>query len=89
MCNRKVKKENMEFQISPEEGGKYLRYGYGGGIHTAASGFACGLHFSLDELKCDCEYIESCRGGCRYRAELFGDPFGKDLDRCAFYGILK
>jgi len=44
---------------------------------------------SLDELKCDCEYIESCRGGCKYRAELFDDPFVKDLDRCAFYGILK
>jgi hypothetical protein len=54
-------KENTEFQISPEEGRKYLRYGYGGGIHTAASGFAYGLHVSLDELKCDCEYIESCR----------------------------
>lgn len=117
--------ENMEFQISPEEGGKYLRYGYGGGLHTTASGFACGLHLMavmadgkvakctfysdsavgrieggiracwqrikpirLDELKCDCEYIESCRGGCRYRAGLFGDPLGKDLDRCALYGII-
>ncbi len=118
-------KENIEFQISPAEGGRYLRYGYGGGLHTAASGFACGLHLMavmadgkvtkctfysdtpvgriedglnicwqrikpirLDELKCDCEYIESCRGGCRYRAELFGDFLGKDLDRCAFYGII-
>jgi len=41
----------------------------------------------LDELKCDCEYLESCRGGCRYRAGLFGDPLGKDLNRCALYGI--
>lgn len=119
-------KENREFQISPEEGGRYLRYGYGGGLHTSASGFACGLHLMavmadgkvakctfysdnpvgrieeglracwqrikpirLDELKCDCEYIESCRGGCRYRAQLFGDSLGKDLDRCALYGIIK
>jgi len=118
-------KENIEFQISPEESGRYLRYGYGGGLHTAASGFACGLHLMavmadgkvtkctfysdtpvgrieeglnvcwqrvkpirLDELKCDCEYIESCRGGCRYRAGLFGDALGKDLDRCALYGII-
>jgi radical SAM protein with 4Fe4S-binding SPASM domain len=118
--------ENAEFQISPEEGGRYLRYGYGGGLHTAASGFACGLHLMavmadgkvakctfysdsavgrveeglrvcwqrikpirLDELKCDCEYIETCRGGCRYRAQLLGDPLGKDLDRCALYGIIK
>ncbi len=119
-------KENREFQIRPEEGGKYLRYGYGGGIHTSASGFACGLHLMavmadgkvakctfysddpagrveeglrtcwqrikpirLDELECDCEYIESCRGGCRYRAQLFGNPLGKDFDRCALYGIIK
>ena len=119
-------KENREFQIRPEEGGKYLRYGYGGGIHTSASGFACGLHLMavmadgkvakctfysdnpagrveeglrtcwqrikpirLDELKCDCEYVESCRGGCRYRAQLFGNPLGKDFDRCALYGIIK
>ncbi|MFH1704259.1 MAG: radical SAM protein [Nitrospirota bacterium] len=118
-------KENREFQIRPEEGGRYLRYGYGGGLHTSASGFACGLHLMavmadgkvakctfysdnpagrveeglrtcwqrikpirLDELECDCEYIESCRGGCRYRAQLFGNSLGKDLDRCALYGII-
>jgi radical SAM protein with 4Fe4S-binding SPASM domain len=116
-------KENGEFQISPEKSGRYLGYGYGGGLHTSASGFACGLHLMavmadgkvakcsfysdrpvgkieeglqlcwqrikpvrLDELRCDCEYIESCRGGCRYRAELFGDPLGKDPYRCVIYG---
>lgn len=119
-------KENTEFQITPEQSGKYLRYGYGNGLHAGASGFACGLHLMavmsdtsvskctfysdkavgriedglrvcwqrmqpirLDELKCDCKHIESCRGGCRYRAELFGDLFGKDLYRCSFYGIIK
>lgn len=119
-------KDNREFQISPEDGGRYLRYGYGGGLHASSSGFACGLHLMsvmadgkvakctfysdapvgktkeglracwqrikhirLDELKCDCDYIESCRGGCRYRAQLFGDPLGKDLYRCALYGIIK
>ncbi len=118
-------KGNNEFQISPEEGGRYLRYSYGGGIHSSSPGFACGLHLMavtadgkvtkctfysdravgrieeglrvcwqrikpiwLNELKCDCEYIESCRGGCRYRAELSGDPLGKDLYRCALYDIL-
>jgi len=35
-----------EFQISPEQGGKYLKYGYGGGLHSGASGFACGLHLA-------------------------------------------
>lgn len=118
-------KENIGFQIGPKQAGRYLRYGYGGGIHGCVSGFACGLHLMavladgrvskctfysdnavgriedrlikcwqrikpirIDELKCDCEFIESCRGGCRYRARLFGDPLGKDLYRCALYGII-
>ena len=36
--------KNAEFHISPEKGGKYLAYGYGDGLHSGASGFACGLH---------------------------------------------
>jgi radical SAM protein with 4Fe4S-binding SPASM domain len=119
-------KENPEFQISPEQGGKYLRYGYGNGLHAGASGFACGVYLMavmadgrvskctfysdssvgriedglrecwqrikpvrLNELKCDCMHIESCRGGCRYRAQLLGDPYGKDLYKCNFYDIIK
>jgi len=39
----------------------------------------------LDKLECDCRHIEECRGGCRYRAELLGNPLGKDIYRCAFY----
>ena len=118
-------KENIKFQISPEQSGKYLTYGYGNGLHAGASGFACGLHLmavmadgrvskctfysgspigriedglrecwqkikpiKLDKLKCDCKHIESCRGGCRYRARLLGDPFGKDLYKCSFYDII-
>ena len=42
----------------------------------------------LDTLKCDCVNIESCRGGCRYRADVLGDPMGKDLYRCALYDII-
>lgn len=117
---------NEEYRVAPEEGGKYLAYGFGGGLHAGASGFACGLHLMsvaadgraskctfyaerpagaieeglrkcwkrirplrLDELRCDCEEIEACRGGCRYRAETFGDPLGKDLYRCALYDIMK
>jgi len=37
-------KEHPEFQISPAAGGKYLRYGFGEGLHAGASGFACGTH---------------------------------------------
>ncbi len=115
-------KENPELYVPPEVAGKYLRYGYGEGLHTGPPGFACGLHlmaitsdgriakctfFSedsvgtideglrrcwqkikpirLNELKCDCKHIETCRGGCRYRALLLGDFYGKDLYKCYFY----
>ena len=37
-------KENPEFHIRPEVGGKYLRYGYGEGLHAGAPGYACGTH---------------------------------------------
>jgi radical SAM protein with 4Fe4S-binding SPASM domain len=42
----------------------------------------------LKDLKCDCEYLEVCRGGCRYRAELIDGKGGKDLYRCMLYGII-
>jgi radical SAM protein with 4Fe4S-binding SPASM domain len=45
-------------------------------------------HTCLDELKCDCDELDACRGGCRYRAALLGDNLGKDLYRCALYGKL-
>jgi radical SAM protein with 4Fe4S-binding SPASM domain len=119
-------KANKEFHITPEQGGKYLRYGFGGGFHASTPGFACGMHLmsimadgkiakctfyadqsvgsirdglrvcwqriqpvKLDELTCDCEQIESCRGGCRYRATLLGNPYGKDLYKCFSYDIME
>jgi radical SAM protein with 4Fe4S-binding SPASM domain len=42
----------------------------------------------LKDLSCNCAYLEVCRGGCRYRAELLEGKGGKDLYRCRFYGIL-
>lgn len=118
-------KENAEFHVAPEEGGKYLGYGYGGGLHSSTDGYGCGLHLMaaladgaiakctfyenhpvgaideglrttwrrvqpvrLKDLKCNCEYLEVCRGGCRYRAELLEGKGGKDLYRCRLYGIL-
>jgi radical SAM protein with 4Fe4S-binding SPASM domain len=124
-------KKHTEFQVPPETGGKYLRYGYGGGIHTASASsskknkFACGRHLmsvmadgkaakcsfysdkplgkiqdglracwqklkhiKLSELDCDCKYLEICRGGCRYRAAIFGNNKSKDLYRCALYSLL-
>lgn len=119
-------KHNKDFQISPEQGGKYLRYGFGEGFHASTPGFACGVHLMsimadggiakctfygdrpvgrvsdglrecwqritpvrLDELDCDCEHLESCRGGCRFRAALLGNPCGKDLYKCYSYDIMK
>jgi radical SAM protein with 4Fe4S-binding SPASM domain len=40
----------------------------------------------LESLDCDCGVRDECRGGCRYRAELLGNPLGRDLYRCAAYG---
>jgi radical SAM protein with 4Fe4S-binding SPASM domain len=112
--------------VAPEQGGKCLAYGYGGGMHGGSSGYACGPHLisvssagavsrctfysgraagkigeglkecwkrikpvKLADLKCDCVKLEECRGGCRFRAELLGDPLGQDLYRCYLYDIMK
>jgi radical SAM protein with 4Fe4S-binding SPASM domain len=42
-------------------------------------------HYRLDELECDCQFIDECRGGCRYRARALGSETGKDLYRCGLY----
>ena len=118
-------KENADLQVAPEEGGRYLGYGYGGGLHAAAQGFGCGYHLmsvmadgniakctfyhersvgtirdglreawkkiqpvQIKEISCNCDFIDICRGGCRYRAELINGKGGKDLYRCTLYGII-
>jgi radical SAM protein with 4Fe4S-binding SPASM domain len=124
-CATRRLKEHAEFIVTPEEGGKYLGYGFGGGLHSSERGFGCGFHLMavmasgkmakctfyeeravgeveqglmnawrkiepvrLKDLACACEYVEVCRGGCRYRAELSAGKGGKDLHRCMFYGML-
>lgn len=42
----------------------------------------------LERLACSCEFLEACRGGCRYRAEVLEGPGGRDRYRCALYGVL-
>ncbi len=37
-------RDNPDFQLSPEEAGAYLRYGYGEGFHGSTHGYACGTH---------------------------------------------
>ena len=118
-------RENREYSVPPEIGGKYLGYGYGGGMHSTGKGYACGLHLMavlhdgmaakctfygdrtvgsiseglracwarvrpvrLESLDCKCEYLEACRGGCRYRAEQVDHAKGKDLYRCSLYGVI-
>jgi radical SAM protein with 4Fe4S-binding SPASM domain len=36
--------QNQDLLVSPEVGGKYLGYGFGGGMHATGPGYACGLH---------------------------------------------
>jgi radical SAM protein with 4Fe4S-binding SPASM domain len=36
----------------------------------------------LNELKCSCSVLESCKGGCRFRASSFGDILGPDPVMC-------
>jgi radical SAM protein with 4Fe4S-binding SPASM domain len=116
-------KDNPLFRVEPDVAGRYLRYGFGEGLHGGGEGFACGVHLAsvtadgkvtkcafykyspvggvdegldvcwkrltpvrLDDLECDCDIRELCRGGCRFRAELLGNPLGKDLYRCFAYG---
>jgi len=35
---------NKDLHVSPETGGKYLKYGFGQGLHGGSEGFGCGLH---------------------------------------------
>ncbi len=42
----------------------------------------------LRDLQCSCDYVELCRGGCRFRAELLEGRGGRDRYRCMLYGIL-
>ncbi|MDH4231248.1 MAG: radical SAM protein [Nitrospirota bacterium] len=125
-CRTGRLEHGSDFQVSPEVGGSYLRFGYGDGLHSGEKGYGCGLHLLsvmadgkvtkctfysdrpagtvgeglrrcwektapvfLKDLACDCAHLEACRGGCRYRAELMGDPLGKDLYKCFFYDILE
>ncbi len=44
-------------------------------------------HIKLTELNCDCDYINECKGGCRYRAELYKDVFAPDPVQCYARGV--
>jgi len=45
--------------------------------------------WKVDMLKCNCDYKEECRGGCRYRALVYsGDLFFEDPVMCVVFGVL-
>lgn len=50
------------------------------------------LNWRISELNCyelNCEFLEACRGGCRYRAyQATGNICGKDSYKCAQFGKL-
>ncbi|MBI3593209.1 MAG: hypothetical protein HY099_07005, partial [Nitrospirae bacterium] len=126
-------KDNPVFQVRPDVAGRYLNYGFGGGLHGGGEGYACGLHLlsiladgkaskcafyadepagyiseglricwskirpvRLEELECSklsCRFIDACRGGCRYRAEITPgikiNAHKRDIYKCYSYGIME
>lgn len=54
------------------------------GLHTCWDRIK---HLKLEELKCRCDYLEECRGGCRYRAFLNKDIYAPDPVQCYLRGI--
>ncbi|MBE0429894.1 MAG: radical SAM protein [Thermoleophilia bacterium] len=43
----------------------------------------------LDQLACECQHIEFCRGGCRFRAAGYSNKYGPDPCQCYRYGVMK
>lgn len=65
-CQEGNLKSNKALLISPEEGGRFLEYGFGKGLHGSAEGYGCGLHLAAvnaDGQVCKCSfYRESPMG---------------------------
>ena len=46
----------------------------------------------LEELECaalSCKHLDTCRGGCRFRAETKDSALGRDLYKCCSFDILE
>jgi len=41
----------------------------------------------LGSLSCDCDHVEECRGGCRFRASTYSGEFGPDPVMCYNLGV--
>jgi radical SAM protein with 4Fe4S-binding SPASM domain len=46
-------------------------------------------HIKIEELECQCQYKEECRGGCRFRALLEKDIYAPDPVQCYLRGVCK
>ncbi len=44
-------------------------------------------HIKLEQLECQCHYVQECRGGCRYRALLANNIYSPDPVQCYFRGV--
>lgn len=44
-------------------------------------------HIKLKDLDCNCDYVQECRGGCRYRALLANNLYSCDPVQCYFRGV--
>jgi radical SAM protein with 4Fe4S-binding SPASM domain len=42
---------------------------------------------ALADLECDCQFVEDCRGGCRFRAAGYNTISSPDLCQCYRYGV--
>lgn len=72
-------------------GGEAVKCGFyndrplGDAVKSLAECWQNMTHIRLDELECrGCEFIEECRGGCRFRAP---HPLAPDPAMCRLYGV--
>lgn len=58
-CSVGNMKGNAHLHVPPEIAGKYLNYGFGGGMHGGEEGYACGVHLAAvtaDGTVCKCAF---------------------------------
>lgn len=41
----------------------------------------------VTDLECRCRFLKDCKGGCRFRAEVYNSKCGPDPIKCLVYGV--
>lgn len=60
----------------------------GGADHDLVAAWKMVWQISLADLACDCDHVEECAGGCRFRARILtGDRLGPDPVQCMARGV--